>query len=83
MSQLDKLIEDILRLDPNVRFEELYKVLVRLGYTPGTPRSGSSHYTFRKPGCMPITIPKKSPVNKAYISIVADAIRADLEEDSQ
>ena len=83
MSQLDKLIEDILRLDPGVRFDELYKVLVKLGYTPGAPRSGSSHYTFRKPGCMPITIPKKSPVNKTYIAIVADVLRADMEEDSQ
>ena len=79
MSQLEKLIEDILRVDPGVRFDELYKVLVKLGYTPGAPRSG---YTFRKPGCMPITIPKKSPVNKAYIAIVADVLRANMEEDS-
>ena len=28
------------------------------------PRSGSSHYTFKKSGCMPITIPKHEPIRK-------------------
>ncbi|MCD5558350.1 hypothetical protein LOB90_08290 [Lactobacillus delbrueckii subsp. lactis] len=28
------------------------------------PRSGSSHYTFRKPGKIPITIPKHELIKK-------------------
>ena len=32
-----------------------------------SPRSGSSHYTFRKPGCQPITIPKHEPIKKVYV----------------
>lgn len=31
------------------------------------PRSGSSHYTFRKQGRMPITIPKHEPIKKVYV----------------
>lgn len=81
MSQWDKLIADILREDPNLRFESLYKALVKIGYTANQPSGGSSHYTFRKAGCMPITLPKKTPINRAYIELVAEAVRAYLEED--
>lgn len=51
-----------------------------MGYTARQPRGGSSHYTFRKPGCMPITIPRHTPLKKAYILLVAEAVRAYLEE---
>ena len=81
MSQWDKLIEAILNEDTNLRFEDLYKALVRLGYTPNQPKGGSSHYTFRKTGCMPVTIPKHTPINKAYIALIAKIIHMDPEED--
>jgi predicted RNA binding protein YcfA (HicA-like mRNA interferase family) len=81
LSQWDKLIEAILAEDPNLRFEDLYKALVKIGYTPHQPRGGSSHYTFRKPGCTPITIPKHTPLKKVYIELVAEAVRSYLEED--
>ena len=81
MSQLDKLIAEVLALNPNLRFDQLCKVLVYLGYTMKQPRGGSSHYTFRKDGCAPITVPKQSPLNRAYIELVADAIRAYYEEE--
>lgn len=80
MSQWDKLVKRILELDKNLRFEELSKAMIRIGYTMEQPRSGSSHYTFRKPGCMPVTIPKQQPLNKAYIELVAEAVRAYIEE---
>ena len=57
MSQWDKLIADILREDAHLRFEDLCKALEKMGYTARQPRSGSSHYTFRKADHMPITIP--------------------------
>ena len=80
MSQWDKLVAEILKEDPNLRFEDLYKALVKIGYTAEQPRGGSSHYTFRKDGCMPITLPKHTPMKKAYINLVADAVRTYLQE---
>lgn len=82
MSQWDKLIADILRMDPNLRFDQLYRALVKIGYEANQPRGGSSHYTFRKPGCLPITIPKKSLINRAYIELVAEAVRAYMEDEN-
>ena len=38
-------------------FEELKKILEKYGYTCNAPKSGSSHYTFRKVGCNPIPDP--------------------------
>ena len=48
MSQWDKLLKRILSLSKDMRFEELKKVLEAYGYEMSNPRSGSSHYTFRK-----------------------------------
>ena len=58
MSKWDKLILKISALSKDLRFSELRKVLESYGYEMYALRSGSSHYTFRKAGCMPITIPK-------------------------
>ena len=81
MSQWDKLIQEILNKSPNLRFEDLRKALQKMGYIENQPKGGSSHYTFRKPGCMPITIPRHGKLNKAYIELTAEAVRAYLEED--
>ena len=80
MSQWDKLVAEILNQNPNLRFEDLYKALVKIGYTPEQPRGDSSHYTFRKDGAMPITLPNHGPMKKVYINLVADAVRAYLQE---
>ena len=64
MSKWDKLLARICNLSKDLRFEELRKVLESYGYVMNAPRSGSSHYTFRKQGCMPITIPKHEPKKK-------------------
>ena len=50
MSKWDKLISRIYSLSKDMRFGELRKILESCGYTMNAPRSGSSHYTFRKPG---------------------------------
>ena len=81
MSKLDKLIAQIIKLDKNLRFEELAKVLINYGYTQHQPQGGGSHYTFRKPHCFPITIPKHSPLDKAYIKMVRDIVAEILEEE--
>ena len=41
------------------------------------PRGGSSHYTFRKPGCMPITIPKHEPIKKVYVEMVRNVVESE------
>lgn len=74
MSQWDKLIDEILCEDASLRFDDLCKALERMGYTARQPKGGSSHYTFRKGGCMPVTIPKHYPINKAYIAMVAEIV---------
>ena len=70
MSQWDKLLKQICSLSADIRFAQLQKVLEAYGYTMHAPRSGSSHATFRKQGCMPITIPRHDPINKTYVKMV-------------
>ena len=48
MSKWDKLLARICTLSKDIRFDELRKVLESYGYEMNAPRSGSSHYTFRK-----------------------------------
>ncbi len=78
MSQFDKLLQQILSLSKDLRFEELRKVLEYYGYTMGAPRSGSSHYTFRKPGCAPITIPRHTPIKKTYVEMVKEVVEREV-----
>lgn len=70
MSKWDKLIYRICSLSKDLRFNELAKILVSYGYIMQSPRGGSSHYTFRKPGCAPITIPRHEPIKKVYVEMV-------------
>lgn len=41
------------------------------------PRSGSSHYTFKKSGCTPITIPKHEPIKKVYVEMVREIVESE------
>ncbi len=74
MSKWDKLLQRILSLDKDMRFEELQKVLESYGYVVTAPKGGSSHYTFRKQGCQPITIPKHIPIKKIYVMMVKEIV---------
>ena len=74
MGKLEKLIEKIMMLDKNLRFDEVAKVLIRFGYIQNQPGGGSSHYTFRKEGKIPITIPKGNHIIKVYVELVRDAL---------
>ena len=80
MSRFDKLIEEILSLSKDLRFSELKKVLEHYGYVMTSPRGGSSHCTFRKPGCNPITVPKHEPIKKVYVEMVKTIVEADSDE---
>jgi predicted RNA binding protein YcfA (HicA-like mRNA interferase family) len=74
LSQWDKLIEEILKLDRNLRFADLAKALTKMGYIQHQPKGGGSHYTFRTNGKAPITIPKAMPMNRVYIKMVRDIV---------
>jgi len=77
MSKWEKLIQKILTLSKDMRFDELRKVLESYGYVMHAPRSGSSHYTFRKAGAMPITIPKHEPIKKVYVEMVKEMVESE------
>lgn len=77
MSKWDKLILRICNISKDLRFDELRKVLESYGYVMSSPRSGSSHYTFRKQGCQPITIPKHEPIKKTYVEMVKRIVESE------
>lgn len=74
MTKLDKLINRILTVPKDMRFNELKKVLEKEGYIMEQPRGGGSHCTFRKEGCEPITIPKHDPVKRVYVEMVKEVV---------
>lgn len=80
MSKWDKLLYRIQTLSADMRFEELEKVLKSYGYTMHYSKGGSSHYTFRKKGRNPITIPKHKPIKKVYVELVKHIIESEEKE---
>ena len=77
MSRWNKLLERICSLSKDIRFDELKKILESYGYEMKGTSGGSSHFTFRKLGCAPITIPKHEPIKKAYVILVKDIIESE------
>lgn len=45
------------------------------------PRGGSSHATFRKPGCAPIAIPRDEPIKKVYIEMARSVAESEVAND--
>lgn len=83
MPQFEKLLQRISSLDKNMRFDELKKVLERLGYSMTPSGSGGSHMTFRKKGRFPITIPKNNPIKVAYVELVKRKIEEEESNDKE
>ena len=81
MSKWDKLITRICNLSKDLRFDELRKVVESCGYEMNSTKSVSSHYTFRKPGCMPITIPKHEPIKIVYVELVREIVESEAKND--
>lgn len=77
MSRWNKLLERICSLSKDIRFDELKKILESYGYEMKGTSGGSSHFTFRKTGCAPITIPKHEPIKKAYVIWVKEIIESE------
>lgn len=81
MSRWNKLLQRICTLSNDLRFDELRKVLESYGYEMYSPKGESSHYTFRKHGCNPITIPKHEPIKKVYVEMVKDIVESEADND--
>ena len=68
MSKADKLLSRLLRgtSDASFSFEELRRVLLRLGFEQRAPKG--SHYTFAHPNVPTIlTVPKRTPLKPIYV----------------
>lgn len=83
MSRWDKLLERISTLSSDLRFEELRKVMESYGYIMKGTTGGSSHFTFRKNGCAPITIPKKEPIKTIYVKMVKAIVESEEANNSE
>jgi len=83
MSKWEKLLRRILALSKDLRFDELRKVLESYGYVMKAPKSGSSHYTFRKWGSNPITIPKDEPIKRVYVEMVRDVVLEEVSDEER
>lgn len=75
MSKFDKLLEKLLSLNKDLRYEELEKVLISFGYT--FYKGKGSHCVFKK-GSKVIVIPKHNVIKTVYIKMVKDAIEEEL-----
>lgn len=82
MSQWDKLLSRLCSLSKDMRFNELRKILEHYGYTMNAPKNGSSHYTFRKKGKHPITIPKHEPIKKVYVEMVRKVVEEEASDEN-
>lgn len=80
MTQWDKLISKLLNLSKDLRFNELKIILESYNYRMKSPGAGSSHFTFRKPGCAPITIPKHEPIKLSYVRLVKEVVESEENE---
>ena len=78
MSRLGKLVEQLLREPPEVRFEDIYYLLTAFGFEE--KRSKGSHHTFRNADGIKITVPKKGGkmVKRTYVQQIVALLK--LEE---
>jgi predicted RNA binding protein YcfA (HicA-like mRNA interferase family) len=68
-------------MDHDIRFEETVKVMKEYGYEIKQPKGGSSHYSFVKPGCSRIVIPRHKPIKKVYVKMIKTVIEEEMKED--
>lgn len=71
------MLNRIKSLPKDVRFDELKQILEVYGYHGRRPGSGISHWTFRKQGKAPITIPMDEPIKLAYVKAVKSIIESE------
>lgn len=82
MAHYKKLYEKIKNNPKHVSFEDIDKLLTKVGgFTKRAPRGGSSHYTYSHPDLEDIiTVPKDRPVKPIYIKRALRAFEIVREE---
>ena len=70
MSKFDKLIERIANNPKDTSFDELDKILSKLGYEKNN--SNGSHFVYRKSGRESLTLPKCTPMKECYAKMVLE-----------
>lgn len=80
MTKWDKLLARVTSLSNDLRFEELRRVLESYGYEARAPKGRSSHYTFRKKGHHPITIPRHEPIKRVYVEMVRQVVESEADD---
>ncbi len=73
LSKIEKLFEKILRSPKEVRYDELVRVLIGLGYVQ-RPGKGS-HTVFCHEELPAMTVPHHTPVKQAYILQVKEILK--------
>lgn len=70
MSRFEKLLAKLRRLPPEMRYEEVEKILTAFGFVKRG--SSGSHHVFYRPGCPPLTVPKHRGhvVKTTYLKLV-------------
>lgn len=74
VSKKRKLLEKLLVLPPEMRYEEVEAILTSFGFV--CDRSKGSHHQFRHPKGCQLTVPRKSGqrVTRTYLRLVAKAL---------
>lgn len=78
MGKKEKRLREIMRLSKDLRADEIISAMKDFGYTAEFPSGGSSHCTFRKPGCAPVTIPIHGKIPVEYVKLIKKAIEEEL-----
>jgi hypothetical protein len=80
MSNAEKILEEMKRLPPQMRFRSVMVLLTSRGWT--LDAHGTSHYVARKERAK-LTLPKKHGryILRPYLKLVLDAIGETYEED--
>ena len=80
MSKRAKQLQAIRNNPKNTSFKTIRNVLINHGFIETSPKSGSSHYTYKN-GIYRITVPKDKPINEVYIKQaikIIDELEANL-----
>ncbi|OCS40129.1 hypothetical protein CFVI92203_09200 [Campylobacter fetus subsp. venerealis cfvi92/203] len=69
-NNIKKIVDKLKRSQADVSFDELYKILIHLGYSLND--NGGSHRIFKKQGFDHVNIPFARPIKKHYVKKVLD-----------
>lgn len=67
-----RLYDQVAKNPKNCSFEDLERLLEAVGFVARSP--GGSHVTFKRPGCKPLTVPRRKPVKEHYVNEALDII---------